>query len=108
MALKIWQLAIVAFAIFAWSRALALYRKRKIPIGEFYFWTLLWFLIAFFAIFPNFLASIFAALGIGINVIFALALILIFYLIYRINAMIRAQREEITRIVREIALKKKR
>lgn len=104
------QIILLFFILFALSRAYLRFKEGKLKLGEFLFWLGLW-LLAIFSIFnpafTNYLAKL-LGIGRGADVLIYISIALLFYLIFRINVMLENLREEISRVVREIALKEKR
>lgn len=87
-----------------------LYKKfvvQELTKREFVEWFLLWLLVAFLVIVPD-TASYFARLvgvGRGSDLVVYLALLLAFYLLFRIFIRLERSERELTTIVRELALK---
>ena len=103
------QILLLIFLLFALSRVILRYRDGIIPSGVFLFWVAIWALASFSIIQPNFTSFIAQRMGIGRGadaVIYA-SLIIIFYLIFRLTVSLESLRHDITRLIREIALKEK-
>jgi hypothetical protein len=95
------------FIIFVVSRIILRYRERKLTPGEFIGWTLFWVIVEATLILPqttDYLAR-FLGVGRGVDAIIYLALIVLFYLIFRIYVRLEFIDHEITAIVRKVALK---
>lgn len=102
--------AAVAFCLFALSRVFLRMRKSEIRKGEFAFWSALWILIIIIAVIPqttNFLAKI-IGIGRGADLALVSAVILLFYLNFRLYVKISNTEQEITKLVRQIALTRKK
>ena len=102
--------AAVAFCLFALSRVFLRMRKSEISKGEFAFWTGLWSIIIIIAIIPrttNFLAQI-VGIGRGADLALVSAVILLFYLNFRLYVKISNTEQEITKLVRQLALTRKK
>jgi hypothetical protein len=101
------QVAIIIFAIFAWSRAMLRMRDKHISLGEFSFWSLIWIAVIFVALFPFVITRISWALGIerGVDLAIYVSIILLFYLMFRLYVGLDNQNKEITKLVREISIK---
>jgi len=86
------------------------FKKRQISLVEFSSWILFWTIIAILVADPSLMTKIarFFGVGRGVDVIIYIALFLIFYLIFKINLRQEKIEQEITEIVKEIALKKKK
>jgi len=104
------QIIGILFALFAFIVTIIKFKEKKISIKEFIFWSILWFCIAVIAIVPWTTTIIANFIGIrrGIDVVIYLSIIVLFYLIFRIYVKIINVEREITKLVREEALKKKR
>jgi len=104
------QLILSLFLLFAVSRVYLRFKEGTINLGTFLFWIGIW-ILAFFSIFhPDFTSYWAQLLGVGrgADVLIYISIALLFYLIFRTNVMIENLREEISRLVREIALKEKK
>lgn len=98
-----YNLIMVSFFIFAWSRALLRHREGKISSGVFWGWTAIWSLATYFLFLPN-KSDLFARLlgeTNGANAVFSIAIVFLLYSVYRIYVKI----EEIHRLInRDIQL----
>lgn len=103
------QLILSLFLLFAVSRVYFRFKEGTISLGNFLFWIGLW-VLAIFSIFnpefTNYWANL-LGVGRGADVLIYISIALIFYLIFRTNVMIENLREEISKVVREVALKEK-
>jgi small membrane protein len=107
MDITIIQVLIVLFALFAWSRAFLRMRGKDISVGEFSFWSLIWITVILVGIFPKIITIISGIVGIGRGVDLAVyvSIILLFYLIFRIYVNLDNQKNEITKLVRELSIR---
>ena len=94
------------FILFAYSRAFLRYRDKVISIRELFFWTFIWVGAALIILYPPFSQRLASELGIarGSDAILYISIIIIFYLVFRSYVIIGIQSQEITRLVRAIAL----
>lgn len=104
------QIIFSAFLLFAASRVLLRLKDGSLTLTAFIFWFGL-FLIAILGVFRPELTSL-VAQKMGINrgsdaVIYA-SIILLFYLIFRTNVLLENLRHDLTKLVRLIALSKKK
>lgn len=108
--ISIIQIFATVFALFAWSRALLRYKDRKISNNEFIFWSVIWLGVVVVAFIPGISALVSDAIGIRrpIDFFVYLSIILLFYLVFRIYIKLDTVNGEITKIVREFALRKKK
>jgi small membrane protein len=96
---------VILFILFKTWRS---YRKKQISISFFVLWILLWLIGLFVIFYPGLLTKVANLLNIGRGVDFALyvSIILIFYLIYKINLKIGKMNRDLTKIVRKISISK--
>ncbi len=84
------------------------FRDSKMSPGMLILWSIIWIVLIVLSIFPEttgYFANL-TGIGRGLDVILILGLIGCYYLIFRIYNMIENIEEEITLLVREIALEK--
>lgn len=94
------QIIIVIIISFTASRTLLRFNDRSIGWGEFLFWSLVWASILLLAIKP-YLSDTFAqAVGVqkGTDIMFFLAIILLFYLIFRLYVKIDSLDRNLTEL----------
>jgi len=104
------QILVVTFALFALSRVFARFRSRLITLVEFMTWSGFWAAVAVLVLVPK-LSQWFAKLlgvGRGADAVFYTAIVVLFYLFFRIYSKIRAQEYQITLLVRKLALERSR
>lgn len=100
------QVLLLLFLLFAFSRVYLRFRERTIHFGTFLFWSALWVLAMVSVMYPQFTTWVANKIGIGRGadaVIYA-SLLLLFYLVYRTNVLLENVRQEMTELVRKIAL----
>lgn len=104
------QVIAVVFALFAMSRVYSRLKDSNLTAREFMFWTVLWLLVVIVAFLPDATTDLALLLGIekGLSLIVSLGFIVLFYLVFRLYVKIENQNQELTRIVRELAIRKKR
>jgi hypothetical protein len=100
------QFFLLAFVLLALIKAIYSYKKRGIYTLDFLLWTLVWVGTAFIIIFPDTTSYVAHLLGIGrgADLIIYTSLLVTFYLIFRIHLTLAHLEQEITEIVRAIAL----
>lgn len=83
------------------------FREGKMSLGTLLVWSAIWIVIILLSIFPDSTVTLSTITGIGrgLDLIFILAIIGCYYLIFRIYNMIENIEQEITQLVREIALR---
>ncbi len=101
------QILLLVFVLFAASRAVLQFRGGTIRFGALSFWLLIW-AIALVAIFyPEETTRIAKLLGIGrgVDIVVYASISILFYLVFRLNVYIENLRTEISRLIREVAIK---
>lgn len=104
------QVLIIIFALFAFSRSVLRAKDRAITKWEFLFWSGIWISIIIVALLPD-VSSFFArSLGIqrGVDIALYSSVIVLFYLIFRLYVKLDKIEQDITKVVREITLPKKK
>jgi len=104
---------IIALIIIAFILARLFWQKQKKQIGanEFIFWLIFWFISAIAIIFLKWIDRLVIELGFsgsGINFLIYLGMVLSFYLVFKLSLKIEKIERDITKIVREIALKNRK
>ncbi|MBI2564797.1 DUF2304 family protein [Candidatus Woesearchaeota archaeon] len=108
--ITILQILAIIFALFAWSRAVLRFKDKKITSYEFGFWTSIWMSVIIVAFFPDIIRLFSNIVGINrpVDIIIYSSIVLIFYLLFRIYVKIETLDQNLTVIVREMALLKKK
>ncbi len=104
------QIIAVLFALFAFSRTFIRYREAKITTKEFVFWSVIWFGIIIVAILPWTTTIIANLIGIrrGIDVVVYLSIVILFYLTFKMYVKMENVEREITKLVREEAIRRRK
>ncbi len=104
--IQIVGLIVVAFGIL---RALMSFKEHKISAKWLVFWLVVWSGVGVVAFVPGVTSQISEPLGVGrgIDLLVYGSILFIFYMIFRIYLRLEALEHNITRLVREIAIKKK-
>ncbi len=103
------QVIALIIIIFFLSRLSWQKKKDLISANEFIFWLIFWIIAAMAIIFIRFIDNIVARLGFsgtGIEILFYLGVIILFYLIIRLRLRLEKIEKDITKIVRNISHKK--
>ncbi len=84
------------------------FREGKMSLGMLLIWNAIWIIIIIISIFPKSTGEFASLTGIGrgLDLIFILGIIGCYYLIFKIYNMIENIEQEITHLVREIALQR--
>ena len=107
--MQIIQVLAIIFAIFAVFKVVVQLRDNKISRESAIFWIFIWALVILIVVFPrtmSYLATL-TGVGRGVDVVLYVAIIILFYLIYRIYTKMENIEREITIVVREIAILKR-
>ncbi len=101
------QIILILFIFFAVSRVFLRFKDGSIGLVAFLFWALLFTMATIGVVSPGLTTKTARLLGIGrgADVVIYFSLILLFYMIFRTNVLIENLHQEITKIIREIALK---
>ncbi len=102
------QVVVVAFAVFAISRVIFRFKDRKMSAPAFTLWMLIWIAAIVVILLPG--TSFFFAdiLGIqrGADFVVYISIIALFYLVFRLYVKIDSVEKNVTKIVREAAIRK--
>lgn len=101
------QIMLLVFVLFAASRAVLQFRGGSIRFGALTFWLMVW-VVALIAIFyPEQTTRLARILGIGrgVDVVVYASIAILFYLVFRLHVYIENIRTEISRLIREVAIK---
>ena len=101
------QIMLLVFVLFAASRAILQFRGGTIRFGALTFWLLIW-TVAIVAIFyPEETTRLAKILGIGrgVDVVVYASIAILFYLVFRLHVYLENIRTEISRLIREVAIK---
>ncbi len=100
------QFLFLAFVAFAAAKVMFKYRAGQISKLQLLFWIVVWSSAAFIINIPAATTFIAALLGIGrgVDLIIYVSFLAVFYLIFRIHLVLNRIDQEITQIVRSMAL----
>ncbi|PIR47675.1 hypothetical protein COV06_02210 [Candidatus Uhrbacteria bacterium CG10_big_fil_rev_8_21_14_0_10_50_16] len=101
------QLLIVVFAAFAITRVVIRSRARDIPLVWALVWIVLWLGAAVVSVLPQTTDLLAARVGIGrgADLLVYVSILALFYLVFRLVVKIETMQQEITKLVRSLALK---
>lgn len=107
--ISLMQLLIVVFSIFVLVRALTNFRKRVLSKRELFFWCVVWGGAIVVVFWPGLTSGIARLLGIGrgSDAIVYASIVVLFYVAFFLYVKIEKIRKDITKLVREQALKKR-
>jgi len=103
---QILALVIIAFFLIRlfWQK-----QKKQIRANEFIFWLVFWCLAAILILSLKWIDKLVANLGFsgsGIDILFYISVIILFYLIFKLRLRLVKIEKDITKLVRNIAIKK--
>jgi len=103
------QIIAIIFSLFALSRVFLRYKDKKLTINQFVFWCIIWVGLITLTLFPNLTAPVSDILGFGrgLDLLVYLSVALLFYITFRMYVKVDEQEQRITKLVRELAKKKK-
>lgn len=100
------QILLVVFAIFAIVRTFIQFRKGKLSLAVLFLWIFFWVIVGVVVLLPNTTNTLanFVGVGRGVDVIIYLAVISLFYLVFRLFVLIEDVEREITHLVRKLSI----
>ncbi|MFH1405257.1 MAG: DUF2304 family protein [Patescibacteria group bacterium] len=101
------QIFIVVFALFAIVRASMQFHQGRVTRFWLVFWLLFWLVLCLVVLLPQTTQTLASVLGVGRGVDLAIyvSIILLFYLVYRVFVKLEDIENQITKLVRSVALK---
>lgn len=101
------QIVFALFLLFAVTRVLLRLKDGALSLNGFIFWAGIWILAIIGVIKPELTTWVANKLGItrGSDVVVYASIIVIFYLVFRTNVLLENLRHDLTRLVRDLALK---
>ncbi|MBU4315184.1 DUF2304 domain-containing protein [Patescibacteria group bacterium] len=104
----IFQILLIAFALFAITITTKQYRLRKVSLYWFISWTLLWTIVIVVALIPQATDPIAQLVGIerGADLLVYVAIVVLSYGLYRVLVRLEKVQKEITQVVRQVAINK--
>jgi small membrane protein len=101
------QIVLICFSVFASVKVLVRFRRGGLHFLHFFLWLLFWAAVVVVAIHPATTSRVAEWLGVGrgADVAMYLALVTVFYLLFRTFGKVEDLERQITRVVRAAALK---
>jgi hypothetical protein len=106
--IELYQIIAILLGIIAVIVSILRFRDGKMSIGMLLVWILIWLFVVIISIYPdltNYLA-IYSGIGRGLDFVLILGLLLSFYLIFKMYNKIETIEEELTDLVRELAIQR--
>lgn len=96
---------VIVIVVIIW-RIIDLYARKQIRANELAAWIIFWLMAVSFVLWPEASSRLAQVLGVGrgVDALVYLALLLLFYLMFRIFVKFEKMEQDITRIARKIAL----
>jgi small membrane protein len=100
------KIILIFFIVFAIFKVALRYRDKIISLQEFLLWTFFWLLVALLVIFPEITsyAANLVGVGRGVDLVVYLAILILFYLSFRLLSRQDKMDKDLTKLVRKIAL----
>jgi hypothetical protein len=107
--IELYQVIAIILGLIAIVYSILRFRDGKMSLGMFLLWILIWIIIIIISLYPNdtnYLAS-YTGIGRGLDFVLILSILICFYLIFKMYNKIETIEEELTDLVREIAIQNK-
>lgn len=103
------QIIIIIFILFVLSRVIYRFKRGEITSRELVIWLVFWLLVAGAVVMPKKTDVISQWLGVerGADLLVYLSIIVLFFIVFKIIVKLEKIDKDITKIVRETALKRK-
>lgn len=101
------KIILSVFALFAWTRVVLRFRDRIVNTKELAFWSLIWFSAIVIIFVPNKTTTLAKLLGMGrgFDAMILIAVMVLFYSVYRLYIKSNEAEQEITKVIRQVALR---
>lgn len=101
------QILITLFFLFALSRVFLRYRDGVLGVMGLVGWSIFWIFLELIIVHPQTTTLLAKILGVGrgVDAVIYLAIIILFYVLFRIGVKVEFIEHEITQIVRKLALR---
>ena len=102
------QAVLIVFFLLAIIKVVSRYRSAELTLKESVAWVIFWVVAGVVAIQPNLTADVAKLLGVGrgADVVVYASLVALFFIVFRLMVKIEKLNREITKVVRNDALKK--
>ncbi len=107
--IELYEVIAIVLGLIAIIYSIIRFRDGKMSVGMLFLWILIWIIIIIISIYPNdtnYLAS-YTGIGRGLDFVLILGILLCFYLIFKMYNKIENIDEELTDLIREIAIQNK-
>jgi hypothetical protein len=107
--IELYQIIAILLGLIAILYSILRFRDGKMSLGMLLAWILIWVIIIIISLYPNdtnYLAS-YSGIGRGLDFVLILGILVSFYLIFKMYNKIENIEEELTDLVRELAIQNK-
>ncbi len=103
------QILLSLFILFALIKVVGRYRAKEVSFLSLVFWALFWAVVAVVVWQPNLSTELANRVGVGrgSDLVMYVSVAVIFYLIFRVTVRLEKMERNITKIIRDIALREK-
>ncbi len=100
------KIILILFVLFALVKVAMRYKDKVISLQELILWTIFWFLVSFLVLFPDITsyAANVVGVGRGVDLVIYLAILILFYLMFRALSKLDKVEKDVTKVVRKVAL----
>ena len=95
----------LVLAIIAISKSYVDFRARRESLQMFVLWTLTWAAIVFVALVPRSIDMLLGGSSAGVGRFLGMAVVFVFFLLYRVYVRVERLEQKITTLVQEVALR---
>ena len=107
--IELYQVIAIVLGLIAILYSILRFRDGKMSLGMFLIWIIIWIIVIIISLYPNdtnYLA-IYTGIGRGLDFVLILGILISFYLIFKMYNKIETIEEELTDLIREIAIQNK-
>jgi hypothetical protein len=104
--IELYQIIALFLGVLAISLSILRFRDGKMSLGMLFVWVVIWLIVILVSIYPestSVMANI-TGIGRGLDLVLILGLLLCFYLIFKMYNKIETIEEDLTDLIREIAI----
>jgi hypothetical protein len=100
------QIIVSVFALFALARVFDQFRKKKLGALWMFGWLIFWALVIIAVFLPQTTQTLADVLGVGrgVDVVIYLALVSLFFLVFKLFVKLESLEQEISQLVRKISI----
>jgi hypothetical protein len=106
----LYQIIAIFLGIVAIVLSIIRFRDGKMSFGMLFSWIIIWLVVIIIALYPNStnFFAVYTGIGRGLDFVLILGLLLSFYMIFKMYNKIENVEEELTDLVRELAIQRKK